>query len=343
MGWGVMLGAAQGTWGHLPPTFALGSFVSGSPAREGKTRASFGRWGDSFPRRNETGQEWISNEPGKGIRKGRAAPSTAQPCGRMAPFPALLGESRGKPGAPRVGQGCGGNLGSVWAVLGAHRSRPCACGEGETEAQPQCRAEGIPGKAPCGNQLDPEGSGSKKQVPDGSWVLPWGSRASCQCQRILEKVTGRSFLWERQGMWDLSRDGRKEGGAGFWPGAEGMQTPGSAASSLCGPEGASALPRSLCRVFGSRCSRRAGSERSSQHGAPMQPRRRRDHPTSGHRGPCGTGAGDIPAPCGTPGTAALIPAAAGGSRGEDAPQEPLAAAFPMKEQLREPRGSGAAS
>lgn len=89
----------------------------------GRSRASFGRCGDSFPRRNETEQEQISTEPGKGIRKGRAAPGTAQP--RMAPFPALPPSLRWLPlGGPGVGRefgvppGAAGAWGEFWESLG---------------------------------------------------------------------------------------------------------------------------------------------------------------------------------------------------------------------------------
>lgn len=73
---------------------------------------SFGRWGDSFPGRNETEQErisraWEGNQERAGLPRARPSLVATFPL-----FPALLRESRAKPGAP---------LGVWWVPLGGPR------------------------------------------------------------------------------------------------------------------------------------------------------------------------------------------------------------------------------
>lgn len=242
-------------------------------------------------RRSRAGSAWEGNQEGQGCpRHGPAS----WPHGPI-PIPSTArGEQRGArspPGSCWVGQGCGWDFGRLWALLGLdwiHQSQPCACGEGETEARPQCQAEGIAGKAPCGNQLDPKGPGSKKTGP--RWILdiPWGS-----CQWIL----GKESLGDlHQGVQGLSRDQRKEGGAGFYPlpspGAQGMQTPPAPCVAWRIP----GLFPSLPAVFLAAAA--AAGPAQSRAASTGQPPRRWHRPA---RRP-GSGPGATPAPSGTPST-----------------------------------------
>lgn len=179
-GHGDIVGTSRG---HLPShTFALGPFVSGSLRGKGKARASFGRWDDSFPRRNETEQERISRA-WEGNQEGQGCPGHGPALWPHSPFPSAArgkhSKARSPPGAWWVLLGGPGAVGGILGEFGLCRVF-VSPEEGETEAR--CQAEGIPGKAPCGNRLHPKGTGSKKQVPDGSWMIPWGSRVSCQCE-----------------------------------------------------------------------------------------------------------------------------------------------------------------
>lgn len=262
MAWGVMLGAAQGTWGHLPHTFALGSFVSGSPAREGKTRASFGRWGDSFPRRNETEQEWISNELGKGIRKGRAAPGTAQPCGRMAPFPALLGESRGKPGAPRVGQGCGGiwgAFGPCWEFIDPGRVH---VGKGKLRHSLSAGQREFQGRLPAGISWIQRGQAAKSRSRMDPGCFPGEAGRAVSVSGSWRRSLGdRSFGNARECGISPGTEGRRAGQV-FGLGQRGCKLPAQPQA----PCVARREPR-LCPVPSAGCSGAAAAAGPGQSGA----------------------------------------------------------------------------
>lgn len=79
---------------------------------------------------------------------------------------------------------------------------------------------------PCGTQL-----ASQRMGPGPTWILdPSAGEAVMLADPGADrtKVTARLLIREHRRVWDLSREGRKEGGAVVWmlpsPGAHGIQT-----------------------------------------------------------------------------------------------------------------------